>query len=95
MIPMSVISLLSPLEAMAIFWPSTVDLVITDMQMPNMTGTQVLAKIRSSRQTIPVIVITAYSNVDNAIEVLRLGATDFVKKTFLILKSWKLPLAKP
>lgn len=71
-----------PLEAMAFFAKEPVDLVITDMQMPNMTGIQVLAKIRAVDKQVPVIVITAYSNVDNAIEVLRLGATDFVKKPF-------------
>ncbi|WP_198262836.1 sigma-54-dependent transcriptional regulator [sulfur-oxidizing endosymbiont of Gigantopelta aegis] len=71
-----------PLEAMTFFAKEPVDLVITDMQMPNMTGAQVLAEIRAVDKLIPVIVITAYSNVDNAIEVLRLGATDFVKKPF-------------
>ena len=71
-----------PLEAMDYFSRESADLVITDMQMPNLTGAEVLAKIREVNKQIPVIVITAYSNVDNAIEALRLGATDFVKKPF-------------
>lgn len=71
-----------PLEAMDYFNQHGADLVITDMQMPNLTGAEVLAQIRAVDKQIPVIVITAYSNVDNAIEVLRLGATDFVKKPF-------------
>ncbi len=71
-----------PLEAMAYFTREGADLVITDMQMPHLTGAQVLAQIRELDTQVPVIVITAYSNVDNAIEVLRLGATDFVKKPF-------------
>ncbi len=71
-----------PIEAMDYFSRESADLVITDMQMPNLTGAEVLAQIREVDQQVPVIVITAYSNVDNAIEVLRLGATDFVKKPF-------------
>ncbi len=71
-----------PLLAMDYFNQYGADLVITDMQMPNLTGAEVLAQIRARDKQIPVIVITAYSNVDNAIEVLRLGATDFVKKPF-------------
>ncbi len=73
---------IDPVEAIEYFAKESADLVITDMQMPNLTGAQVLAQIREMDGQIPVIVITAYSNVDNAIEVLRLGATDFVKKPF-------------
>ena len=71
-----------PVEAMDYFSRESADLVITDMQMPHLSGAEVLAQIREQDKQIPVIVITAYSNVDNAIEVLRLGATDFVKKPF-------------
>lgn len=71
-----------PLEAIASFTASGADLVITDMQMPNLNGAEVLAQIRKIDRQVPVIIITAYSNVDNAIEALRLGATDFVKKPF-------------
>ena len=71
-----------PVEALDYFSRESADLVITDMQMPNLTGAEVLAHIREEDKHIPVIVITAYSNVDNAIEALRLGATDFVKKPF-------------
>ncbi len=72
----------NPIEALAFFSSEGADLVITDMQMPHLSGAEVLAQIRDMDKQIPVIVITAYSNVDNAIEVLRLGATDFVKKPF-------------
>ncbi|MCU7939729.1 MAG: sigma-54 dependent transcriptional regulator [gamma proteobacterium symbiont of Bathyaustriella thionipta] len=73
---------IDPVEAMDYFSREGADLVITDMQMPRLSGAEVLAQIREVNQLIPVIVITAYSNVDNAIEALRLGATDFVKKPF-------------
>ncbi len=73
---------IDPLEAMEYFSRESADLVITDMQMPKLSGAEVLAQIREINKLIPVIVITAYSNVDNAIEALRLGATDFVKKPY-------------
>lgn len=73
---------IDPREAMEYFSRESADLVITDMQMPKLSGAEVLAQIREVNTQIPVIVITAYSNVDNAIEALRLGATDFVKKPF-------------
>jgi len=71
-----------PLQAMDYFSRESADLVITDMQMPHLTGAEVLTRIRAENTQVPVIVITAFSNVDNAIEALRLGATDFVKKPF-------------
>ncbi len=71
-----------PLEAMTYFQTHSVDLVITDMLMPHITGTQVLERIHAIQSDTPVIIITAYSNVDNAIEAFRLGAMDFLKKPF-------------
>ncbi|MCK5696715.1 MAG: sigma-54-dependent Fis family transcriptional regulator [Gammaproteobacteria bacterium] len=73
---------LDPVEAVNYFLQEKIDLVITDMQMPKLNGAEVLAKIREVNAHIPVIIITAYSNIDNAIEALRLGATDFIKKPF-------------
>lgn len=71
-----------PVAAIEYFLQESADLVITDMQMPKLNGAEVLAQIRTVNSHIPVIIITAYSNVDNAIESLRLGATDFVKKPY-------------
>jgi len=42
-----------------------------------MTGMEVLAEIKQQNTDTPVIIITAFSTVDNAIEAMRLGATDF------------------
>jgi len=71
-----------PHKALEFFRQNKIDLVITDMLMPNLTGAEVLKRIRKINQAIPVIIITAFSNLDHAIEALRLGATDFVKKPF-------------
>lgn len=57
-------------------------LVILDMMMPRMSGTEVLEQIRKHDRDIPVIVSTAYPNVDTAIASLKHGASDYVRKPF-------------
>lgn len=58
------------------------DLIVSDLRMPGMNGIELLAEARRQDPEVPVIIITAYSTVDHAIEALRLGATDFIKKPF-------------
>ena len=59
-----------------------IDLVITDIKMPRMTGIELLGEMRQAGFDIPVIVITGYGTLNDAIEALRLGAANFVKKPF-------------
>ncbi len=61
---------------------SNIDLIVSDLQMPDMTGIELLTEIRKLDKNIPFIILTGYANVDNAIEALRLGANDFLKKPF-------------
>ena len=71
-----------PRGALAHFEAHGADMVITDLRMPGMSGMELLAKVRVHSPDVPVVMITAYSSVDNAIEAMRLGATDFIKKPF-------------
>jgi len=57
-------------------------LVILDMMMPEVTGTEVLSRIRRHDTDIAVIVSTAYPNVDTAIASLKHQASDYVRKPF-------------
>ena len=59
-----------------------VDLVILDLMLPGRDGTEVLAEIRRARPHLPVIVLTARSEVDSKVGALNLGATDYVTKPF-------------
>ncbi|MCL7751201.1 sigma-54 dependent transcriptional regulator [Guyparkeria hydrothermalis] len=59
-----------------------VDLVISDLKMPGMNGLEFLEWLRGEWPELPVILITGYSTIDNAIQALRLGASDFVKKPY-------------
>jgi DNA-binding NtrC family response regulator len=71
-----------PAQALEDFKARGADLVITDLSMPGMSGMELLAAVRERDADVPVIIITGYSSVDSAIEALRLGATDFIKKPY-------------
>src|SRR5690606_7069669 len=58
------------------------DLVVTDLRMPGMSGFDLLTELRAVDQDVPVLVMTGYSSVENAVEAMKRGATDFIKKPF-------------
>ncbi|MFO7768057.1 MAG: sigma-54 dependent transcriptional regulator [bacterium] len=58
------------------------DLILTDLQMPELDGLELLAELTRRLPETPVVVISAYATVDNAIEALRQGAYDFLTKPF-------------
>ena len=64
------------------FRDNPVDLVITDLRMPGMNGFDLLSKLREVDEELPVLVMTGYSSVENAVEAMKRGATDFIKKPF-------------
>ena len=65
------------LEAFAAHKPS---IVITDIKMPGMDGIEVLEKIKEMDADTEVIIITGHGDIDNAIESLKYGASDFINK---------------
>ncbi len=62
------------------FSKGDIDLVITDLRMPEVTGEQVLAKITSENPGVPVIVLTGHGSIDSAVDAMRSGAYDFLTK---------------
>jgi len=62
---------------------SSYDLVITDLRMGDVGGLEVLRRTRESSPTTPVIVMTAFGTIEDAVEAMRFGAHDFVQKPFV------------
>jgi DNA-binding NtrC family response regulator len=64
------------------FYKSGYDLVITDLKLPDDNGIQLLQKIKELSPDVPVILITAFATIENAIEALQKGAYDYIQKPF-------------
>lgn len=69
-------------DCLSAFKKSHADIVITDLRMPGMNGFELLTELRSIDDDVPVLVMTGYSSVENAVEAMKRGATDFIKKPF-------------
>ncbi len=67
-------------EAWKIINDSSVDLVITDLKMPKMSGLELLKKIYTTYPTIPVIVLTGHGTIEEAVVAMQNGAVDFLTK---------------
>jgi DNA-binding NtrC family response regulator len=61
---------------------SDYDLILLDMKLPDIDGTRVLEFIQDQSLETPVIVMTGYSTMSNAIEAMKLGAADYLSKPF-------------
>lgn len=61
---------------------SEVDVVITDMKMPVVSGQDILEHIQKHHAQIPVLIMTAYGSIDGAVEAMRCGAFDYISKPF-------------
>ena len=59
-----------------------VDLLISDIKMPDMSGVDVVRRAKEIRQDIVAIMITAFKSTESAVEALRLGAHDYLEKPF-------------
>lgn len=69
-------------EGLAIIREYDLDLVITDMQMPAMDGLHFLQEIKVINADLPVIIITAYAEVEKAVEAMQSGAFSYLAKPF-------------
>lgn len=64
------------------FQHESVDLVLTDIRMPQMEGIELLTRLKAMQPDLPVIILTAFGTIDSAVEAMRLGAFDYLTKPF-------------
>ena len=67
-------------EGLSFISQGDIDLVITDLRMPGISGEEVLRKVTTESPGIPVIVLTGHGSIDSAVEAMRNGAYDFLTK---------------
>ena len=69
-------------EALALFDGGNFDLVLCDLQLPEMHGMDVLKNLKEKAASTEVIIISAYGSIENAVEATKSGAFHFVEKPF-------------
>lgn len=70
----------SATQALDFLHGNAVDVVLTDLKIPGMDGLELCRRVAESRSDVPVIVITAFGNLESAVAAIRAGAYDFVTK---------------
>lgn len=69
-------------EALDVLNKESIDLAFIDIRMPEISGTEVLRRIREQGLNMPVVIMTAFATVKNAIDCTRLGAVAYLQKPF-------------
>ena len=72
----------SGMEALDLLKSQVIDLVLTDVKMPGMTGIDLLEKIKEITPDLPVIIMTAFGSVEKAVDAMHKGAYTFILKPF-------------
>src|SRR5574344_434185 len=67
-------------EGLSLIEKGDIDLVITDLRMPGVSGEEVLKKVTTETPGIPVIILTGHGSIDSAVDAMRHGAYDFLTK---------------
>ncbi|MFT4765075.1 MAG: two-component system response regulator FlrC [Oleispira sp.] len=69
-------------EAVKVIAQSSLDIVLSDINMPQMDGLQLLAQVKKNQPWLPMILMTAYGDVGQAVKAMQLGADDYLMKPF-------------
>ncbi len=77
-----VTALNDPETALAFLDESEVDVIITDMKMPKLSGKDVLSHVKRDYPHIPVLVMTAFGSIESAVDIMKMGAFDYITKPF-------------
>jgi DNA-binding NtrC family response regulator len=77
-----VVTFADPVEALTAIKGGAFDVILLDLRMPRMDGLTFIREIRGSGFDTPIIVMTAFATVATAVEAMKLGAFDYVQKSF-------------
>lgn len=77
-----VASCASAIEALRVIERQSFDLIITDLQMPGMTGLEFIKALSERKYESQVVMVTAFASVTSAVEAMRYGAFDYIEKPF-------------
>ncbi len=72
----------SPIGFLEAIEPTDVGCIVTDVRMPEMTGIELLLKVKEMGLTLPVVVISAHADVPLAVQAMKEGAMDLLEKPF-------------
>src|SRR5690606_10050580 len=70
-------------EGLNSFSSKQYDLVIMDYRLPDLNGSDLLSSLKKERKEIPVIVMTAFSDIKTAVQVMKKGALDYITKPII------------
>ena len=89
-------------EAKTIIKTQNFDLIITDLRLPDHDGIELMSELKKTHPTIPVILMTGYSDVNTAVKALKNGASDYISKPFnpeevllVISNTLQIPIVTP
>ena len=71
-------------EALDRYYNAPYDLIITDLNMPEVTGIELIKKIREQDDLVEFIIITGYASLESAVEAIKAGAFDYIVKPFKV-----------
>jgi len=89
-----VVAAANGLEATQLLKNQAFDLVITDQQMPGMSGIELIEWVREHAAETPIIVLTAFGTIQTAVEAMKLGAHDYLNKPLQSPEELRLTVAR-
>jgi len=73
----------SAAEGLAILSDGPIDVVLTDLKMPDIDGIEVLRRVKEEWPDTEVVMITGYQTINTALQAIKLGAFDYIEKPFI------------
>ena len=69
-------------EALAVLEEREVHLVLSDLRLPGLSGRELMEKVKAANPDLPVVIMTAYASLKEAVEIIKEGAFDYTVKPF-------------